>query len=200
MNAGTNAALIAPSANRSRTRFGMRNATLKASMALPAPNIDASSWSRTSPRMRLVIVAAPADAAERASAGCGGGLLGSKLAADRVAHRAAIRVLAREARHHRLHHLAHVLRRGGARLGDRRGDRGVDLLDRGGGRKIVLEDADFSRLLVDEIGAAGLRELLDRVAPLLDERRHDLEHLRVVEVAPLLDALVHDRGLEHAQR
>ena len=41
MNTGTKAALIAPSANRSRTRFGIRNATLKASMALPAPNIEA---------------------------------------------------------------------------------------------------------------------------------------------------------------
>ena len=42
MNVGTNAALIAPSANRSRTRFGILNATLKASIALPAPNIDAA--------------------------------------------------------------------------------------------------------------------------------------------------------------
>ena len=34
---GTKAALIAPSANRSRTMFGTRNATLKASMASLAP-------------------------------------------------------------------------------------------------------------------------------------------------------------------
>ena len=40
---GTNAALIAPSANRSRTRFGTRNATTKASMSLPAPKNAAST-------------------------------------------------------------------------------------------------------------------------------------------------------------
>src|SRR5258706_3068451 len=127
VNTGTNAALIAPSANRSRTRLGIRNATLKASIALPAPNIDASTWSRTSPRIRLVIVAAPADAAERASAYCGGGELGAKLAADRLAHCAAIRILAGEARHHRLHHLAHLLRGACARLGDRRDYGCIDL-------------------------------------------------------------------------
>src|SRR5882672_3488308 len=128
MNTGTNAALMAPSANRSRTRLGIRNATLNASIALPAPNMDASTWSRTSPRMRLAIVAAPADAAERASAYCGGGELGAKLAADRLAHCAAIRVLARQAWHHRLHHLAHVLRRTCPRLRDRRDHGSIDLL------------------------------------------------------------------------
>ena len=35
---GTNAEDIAPSAKRSRSRLGMRNATLKASVAKPAPN------------------------------------------------------------------------------------------------------------------------------------------------------------------
>ena len=120
MNTGTNAALMAPSANRSRTRLGIRKATLNASIALPAPNIDASTWSRTSPKMRLVIVATPADAAERASAYCGGGggELGAKLAADRLTHGTAIRILASQARHHRFHHLAHVLRRACAGLGD----------------------------------------------------------------------------------
>ena len=37
-NVGTNAELIAPSANRSRRRFGMRNATQKASVTAVAPN------------------------------------------------------------------------------------------------------------------------------------------------------------------
>ena len=60
---GTNAALIAPSANRSRSRLGMRNATLYASMAAPAPKKAATTCSRTTPRMRLVRVARPADAA-----------------------------------------------------------------------------------------------------------------------------------------
>ena len=38
LKVGTSAALIAPSANRSRSRLGTRNATRNASMASPAPN------------------------------------------------------------------------------------------------------------------------------------------------------------------
>src|SRR5205814_1847863 len=125
MKTGTNAALIAPSANRSRSRLGMRNATLNASIALPAPNIDASTWSRTRPSRRLAIVAAPADTAARASRLCRGGELRSKLAADRFVDRAAVRILPGEPRHHRFHHLPHVLDGGRAGLGDRFGDRGV---------------------------------------------------------------------------
>ena len=69
VNVGTNAAVIAPSANRSRSRFGTRNATLKASicgLAL-APNTAASTVSRTRPSTRLVIVAAPISPADFAS-------------------------------------------------------------------------------------------------------------------------------------
>ena len=139
----------------------MRNATLKASIALPAPNIDASTWSRTRPSTRLVIVAAPAEAAERASVFCCEGGLGSKLAADRFVDRAAVRVLAGEARHHRFHHLAHVLDGGRAGLGDRVRNRRVDVGGGGGGRQICLEDRDLAGFLVDKVGAAGLGELLD---------------------------------------
>src|SRR5512138_244329 len=138
MKTGTNAAVIAPSANRSRTTFGIRKATLKASMALPAPNIDASTWSRTRPRMRLVIVAAPADAAERASRLCWEGELGSKLAADRFVDRAAVRILAGQTRHHRLHDLAHVFDRRRTGLGDGVGDGGLDVRCRSRGRKVLL--------------------------------------------------------------
>ena len=67
MKAGTKAALIAPSANRSRSRLGIFVATLKASIALPAPNSAASTWSRSRPSRRLVSVAAPTTPAERAS-------------------------------------------------------------------------------------------------------------------------------------
>src|SRR3954467_1274342 len=96
-------------------------------MALPAPNSDASTCSRTTPRTRLVMVAAPADAAERARLAATG-RSGSKLAADRFVDRLAVGVLSRELRHHRLHHLAHVLRRGRAGLGDCGGDGGLDYL------------------------------------------------------------------------
>ena len=43
-------------------------------------------------------------------------------------------------------------------------------------------------------------ELLDRIAALLDQHRHDLQFLRAFERAALLDALVRERGLQHAQR
>src|SRR3954467_4051401 len=102
-------------------------------MALPAPNSAASTCSRTTPRTRLAIVAAPADAAERASfeeeEGEG---LGAKLAAHGVVDGAAVGVLAGKLRHDGLHHLAHVFGRARTGFGNRRRDRGVDLL-RGGG-------------------------------------------------------------------
>ena len=67
VNVGTNAAVIAPSANRSRRRLGMRNATLKASICIPAPKTAASTVSRTSPSTRLAIVARPITPADFAS-------------------------------------------------------------------------------------------------------------------------------------
>src|SRR5260221_11911397 len=49
---GTKACEKAPSANRRRSRLGMRNATKNASVARPAPNSLAIRTSRTNPRMR----------------------------------------------------------------------------------------------------------------------------------------------------
>ena len=49
---GTNAWLNAPSANRRRNRLGMRKATLKASVMALAPNVEATSSSRTRPVIR----------------------------------------------------------------------------------------------------------------------------------------------------
>ncbi len=49
---GTNAWLNAPSANRRRNRFGMRKATLKASVMALAPKVEAISSSRTRPVIR----------------------------------------------------------------------------------------------------------------------------------------------------
>ena len=72
LKVGTKAAVIAPSANRSRTRLGRRNATLKASIWWLAPNACASTCSRTSPRTRLAIVALPARPAARVREGPGG--------------------------------------------------------------------------------------------------------------------------------
>ncbi len=49
---GTKACENAPSANRRRSRLGMRKATKKASVARPAPNSLAITTSRMNPRMR----------------------------------------------------------------------------------------------------------------------------------------------------
>src|SRR5690348_14492864 len=49
---GTNACENAPSANRRRNRLGMRKATKNASVAAPAPKTQATSISRTNPRIR----------------------------------------------------------------------------------------------------------------------------------------------------
>ena len=61
----TNAVDNAPSAKRSRNRFGMRNATLNASMAMPAPKSAARICSLASPSNRLHITATPTIPAAR---------------------------------------------------------------------------------------------------------------------------------------
>ena len=63
----TKAELIAPSANRSRSRLGIRNATLKASVANPAPNRFAITCSRIRPSTRDSSVADPTVPALRAT-------------------------------------------------------------------------------------------------------------------------------------
>ncbi len=54
-----NAVDSAPSANRSRSRFGIRNAMVKASITQPPPNKAAPTCSRTSPNRRLHKTASP---------------------------------------------------------------------------------------------------------------------------------------------
>ncbi len=54
-----NAVESAPSAKRSRRRFGARNAAMKASFAVPAPNSAAKICSRANPSTRLHITANP---------------------------------------------------------------------------------------------------------------------------------------------
>ena len=49
----------APSAKRSRSKLGMRNAAVKASIAMPPPNSAAKICSRTRPSSRLHMTARP---------------------------------------------------------------------------------------------------------------------------------------------
>ena len=60
-----NAVESAPSAKRSRSRFGMRNAAMKTSESVDAPNMKAKTCSRTTPIRREPITARPTTAAER---------------------------------------------------------------------------------------------------------------------------------------
>ena len=57
VNVVTKAADSAPSANRSRSKLGIRNAVRKASYCRPAPKSAAKTWSRTKPSTRLAITA-----------------------------------------------------------------------------------------------------------------------------------------------
>src|SRR5262249_28936056 len=160
---GTNAALIAPSAKRSRIRLGMRNATRKASISSPAPKSPASTVSRTRPRMRLVSVAAPprpalpARPAVRPTSGPSpdGAVAGfwldkssGQLAAHELVDGLAVDRLAGERRHGGLHDAAHVLRGGGAGVGDGRVDGALESGGVGGGREIADEHGDLGGLLV----------------------------------------------------
>ncbi len=61
----TKAVESAPSANRSRSRFGMRNAMVNASMMRPPPKSAAKICSRASPRTRLQSTASPTTPAAR---------------------------------------------------------------------------------------------------------------------------------------
>src|SRR5207237_7684165 len=58
-NVVTKAVERAPSANKSRKRFGSRKAIKKASRYFPAPNKPAKICSRISPRIRLDKIAIP---------------------------------------------------------------------------------------------------------------------------------------------
>ena len=75
----------------------------------------------------------------------------------------------------------------------------ADLVEKETAEIAVLERLKVTGFLGDEIGASGVGKLLDRIAALLDQRGDHLQHFRIVEIAPLLDALVHDRRLEHPQ-
>ena len=110
VNVGTKAALIAPSANRSRSRLGNAEGDVV--------GVHRGAVAPKYAREHLL-----ADQAEHAARHGGGAGRrgrarepsktspgsGAKLAADGLVDRLSVGVLAGEHRHHRLHHLAHVL-------------------------------------------------------------------------------------------
>src|SRR5207244_6095420 len=193
---GTNEALMAPSANRSRTRLGMRKATTNASISLPAPKSAASTWSRASPRTRLVSVAVPARAAECARRSRPA--LGAKLFPDQIVYSLAVDRLPGQPRQRRLHRSSEVLGRGRAGFGDGRDDRGFDDGRIGGRRQVGFEDRDLGGFPGRQVLAPALLELIDRVSALFDQRGDNLLPFAVVERVPFLDSLVAVRRLHPA--
>src|SRR5262245_7808864 len=79
-----NAAESAPSANRSRRRFGTRNATLNASVAIPAPKNAAITCSRARPSTRDAMVAIETRPASATTRGFEGGGAGAPSASGRT--------------------------------------------------------------------------------------------------------------------
>jgi hypothetical protein len=69
-NTGVNAEVRAPSATKLRKRFGIRNATKKASAKIEVPRSLATSRSRTKPKILLRRVRADTIAVPRKSTGC----------------------------------------------------------------------------------------------------------------------------------
>src|ERR1051326_3786724 len=109
-----------------------------------------------------------------------------QLRPDDLVDRPTVGVATGEAGHRGLHRRAHLLQRGRARFGYCLRDGLLDLLARGGLRQILFDDCDLRALLVREFRAPRTRVLLDRVAPLLDERLPELRRLVIVERLALL--------------
>ena len=67
-------------------------------------------------------------------------------------------------------------------------------------RQVALEHRDLRGFLVGQIFAAALEELLDGIAPLLDEAGHHLARFVFVERPASLHLAVHQRRFQHPQR
>ena len=59
---------------------------------------------------------------------------------------------------------------------------------------------DLGGFLGGKLASPGLFILLDRIAPLFDQRLQCLHHLFVGQLAALFDLAVHQIGLDHSQR
>ena len=110
-----------------------------------------------------------------------------------IRQRLAVDGLALKTRAGRLHDGAHVLRRRGARLGDALLYRPRNILRGRGAGKVPLDDLRLALLFLGEVLATGGPELLDGVAPLLDERVEDAERVLVPQTPG-------DLGLAELQR
>src|ERR1700722_11159946 len=88
---------------------------------------------------------------------------------------------------------------GGAHLGDGRFDERANLRLVSLLRHIALDDLDLSGFLFGELEAIALGELLDGVPTLLDEGGERLQNFSIRERGALIDLLVFDGRLDHAQ-
>src|SRR3989442_12540076 len=85
------------------------------------------------------------------------------------------------------------------RFGDGRFDRLLELRVAGSSGQIAFDDSNFLGFFISQVGAPAAAELLDRFSTLLDQGLEHLERLGILEWAALLDFLVLERSLDHAQ-
>src|SRR5579872_6626519 len=73
-------------------------------------------------------------------------------------------------------------------------------LDDGEAQQVLVSLIKQRRDSIEQFRSAGRSELVDGVAPLLDQRHEHLLRFSVVEGASFRHLAVHQRGLDHAER
>src|SRR5207245_2339506 len=119
--------------------------------------------------------------------------------AHAVAEHLAVNGFSFQARLGRFDYGAHLLGGVGVRFGDGRFDRLLELRIAGSSGQIAFDDSNFLGFFISQVGAPAAAELLDRFSTLLDQGLQHLERLGILEWADLLDFLVLERSLEHAE-
>ena len=94
---------------------------------------------------------------------------------------------------------AHLFSRGGAGFRNRGADCGLDLVRRGDGGKVRLDNFDLLFLLSGELGAAAFVEHVGRFAALFEEGVHHCHLGRFVERLHAVDFLFLQRGFDHPE-
>ena len=98
------------------------------------------------------------------------------------------------------HHHTHLFERSDAGFGQGRGDGGFDFGFGSGGRQIGFDEHALGLFLAGLLGAAGLAEHLGGIDALLDEGLQHLHFGRFVQRLGRIHLLLHERGLDHAER
>src|SRR3954466_5406099 len=119
----------------------------------------------------------------------------SEFSTDELVYDFAIDGLAGKPVHHALHHPSKILGPGRPRLGHNCIDHGFEGRRIERRREVALENRDLGGFARREILASSLRELLDRIAALLDQRGNHLLGLSLLKRPAFLHLAVHQGGL-----